>query len=111
MKPPRISPIKSPAATLPNDSDGSVQKKKRERTSKLKRLGDVLRQGLLESNSLRREHRLSNKANAAILSVLPVASEGDVAKNKSVLRRLENYPQEMSWPWKMKLDTIQKKKD
>ena len=85
MKPPRISPIKSPAATLPNDSDGSVQKKKRERTSKLKRLGDVLRQGLLESNSLRREHRLSNKANAAILSVLTVAIEGDVTKNASVL--------------------------
>ncbi len=57
----------------------------RQRTSKLEKLGNIVKEGLLKSNSLRREHRLTKKANEAILSVISESSEGDAIKKKSVI--------------------------
>ena len=66
------------------------------RQSKLQTLGNILREGLLQSGNLRRKHGLTIKANDSIVILLTDSSEGErVMDSTSVLRACRNAAREM----------------
>lgn len=83
-----------PPPALP-PMEPAPQKKQGNRSIKLMKLGQGLKDGLLKSNRLRRKHCLTNKANEAILAVLTHSREGDNILNKSVLDRCRSASRQM----------------